>query len=203
MPTNSRSRHAAVLYLPSIPNELRKSEEEYWADFASCHPFILGTLLHGISAILRNAPRMSVEKENRSRLIDALKWAEAGCRALGFEEGAYLSAYQGNRKTAGEAAIEDNPVAQTVLRMLENTNEFFGRSSELLQRLNVLANPQFKESQKWPTNGAILSTKLRLAARLLRDAGVDIQFDQPIDRKDKRGIRIRKSRRQHADAPTA
>jgi hypothetical protein len=146
---------------------------------------------------------LSVEKENRSRLIDALKWAEAGCQALGFEEGAYLSAYQGNRKTAGEAAIEDDPVAQTVLRMLENTNEFFGRSSELLQRLNVLANPQLKQGQKWPTTAASLSTKLRLSVRLLRDAGVDIQFDQPIDRKDKRGIRIRKSRRQHADAPTA
>ena len=34
---------------------------------------------------------------------------------------------------------------------------------------------------------------LRSAARLLREAGVDIRFDQSLSRIDKRGIRISRS----------
>src|SRR5262249_21157481 len=102
------------------------------------------------------------------------------------------AAYRANRKIAGGAALEDYPAAEAVVILVESGEKFFGTSTQLLDRLewHACSNPRLKQSPKWPKNGSRLSTILRQAARLLRDAGVDIRFDQTINRVDKRGIRV-------------
>jgi hypothetical protein len=185
-----------VLHLPTIPPSQRMSEPDFWDDFTRSRPYILSTLLNAITAALRDARRISIE--NPPRLIGFVQWAEAGCRALGFKEGAFLTAYRSNREAAGSVAIEDNPIAKAVIAMLDDKNReqpgvFSGIASKLLPTLASYAELKDTEGRKWPANPASLSTKLRLAARLLRDAGIDIQFNQVIDRDNKRGIKIRKT----------
>jgi len=79
--------------------------------------------------------------------------------------------------------------------MVRSGEAFFGTSTQLLDRLewHACCDPRLKQSRKWPKSGSRLSSMLRVAARLLREAGVDIRFDQSLHRTDKRGIRISRS----------
>jgi hypothetical protein len=184
---------AIVLRAPTIPSSARKPEHVVWAEFERDHPCILGALLEGVRAALRDAEGIVVE--DPPRLVGFVKRAEAGCRALGFKAGAFTAAYKANRKLAGAAALEDNPAAEAVIIMARSGEAFFGTSTQLLARLeyHTCRDPRLKQSHKWPKSGSRLSSMLRSAARLLREAGVDIRFDQSLSRIDKRGIRISRS----------
>jgi putative DNA primase/helicase len=181
-----------LLKAPAIANCDRKAEEEFWREFEEAKPYILGHLLKGVHAALRHAAEIVID--DPPRLVDFVKFAEAGCRALGFKEWEFTDAYKLNRDSASRELIEDNPVARALILLVESGEEFVDTAAKLLERLELHAcsEPKLKQHPKWPKDATRLSGVLRRCARALRQAGVEILFDQTLNRTNQRGIKIRR-----------
>jgi hypothetical protein len=98
-----------IVTLPPIPEEKRRPEAELWRDFEKARPRILGALFDAVSGALGAVE--SVRLEGMPRMADFAVWATAAEESLGWEPGAFMDAYTGNRKEATESVLEADPVA--------------------------------------------------------------------------------------------
>lgn len=116
------------------------------------------------------------------------KWIVAAEPAFGWN-GDCLSAYNNNRSSANEVAIESNPIGRPILDLIVDVKNFEGTATELLDVLNFLVDESTRKrnekSKEWPKSGRGVSGKLRRLAPNLRQAGIDVVTDLP-----NRGIRI-------------
>jgi hypothetical protein len=140
----------------------------------------------------RSADAGKIKLKEDVRLIGWVRWAEAGCRALGFEPGEFVSAYMSNRELAGGAALEDSAVAQGIIMLMDQRPQFKGTASELRVELEqlVLSRADLRDDKLPKANQ--LSSILRRFARVLQYENIEMLFDQPISRGNKRGIIIRR-----------
>jgi len=175
----------------------RKTEDAFWSEFRAAHTFVLGDLLRGVSGALRDANSIKVKDE--VRLIGWVKWAEAGCRALGFEPDEFIDAYMANRELAGGAALEDNVVAQGIIMLMDRQRYFKGTASELRAEIEQLVRARADLKDEKLPKANQLSSVLRRFARVLRYEDVEMVFDQPLSRGNRRGIVIRKLPSKAAD----
>jgi hypothetical protein len=81
-----------TIKLQILPISARKTEAELEKEFAKIWPGVFGALLDGLVSALRNQYTIQVPKP--ARLIDFERFAEAGCRALGFREWEFVEAYR-------------------------------------------------------------------------------------------------------------
>ena len=105
------------------------------AAYESVRPQILGALLDGVSAALRNLA--TVKLDGLPRMADFALWASAAETAFGWDEGTFYRAYQGNRESANEVALEASPIARPLLEVLEERGSWSGTASELLTALDT------------------------------------------------------------------
>jgi hypothetical protein len=71
------------LHLPTIPEELRRDEDELWTEFEPLRPGILGALLDAVATALANYPTTRLAR--RPRMAAFARWAVAAEPALGCE----------------------------------------------------------------------------------------------------------------------
>ena len=180
---------AIVLSLPTMGETKRRPEEEFWLEFESAAPRILGALLDGLSGALRGY--RSIKTERCSRMIDFVKWAEAACQALGAPPGTFESVYIANRSSAIEEAIDADPLATAILDLVNKKGQFEGTATELLSALASYAPPTQHE-RNWPRDATRLSGHLRRLPPLLRQHGIEITYRRTTDAARKRIIDIRR-----------
>lgn len=179
---------AIVLTLPSIPEERRRTEAEFWRDFEAARPAILGALLDGVSGALR--AHDSVRLEKLPRMADFAQWATAAELSLGLTEGAFLAAYTGNRAASNDLALEASAVASALLSFAEAKRRWLGTPSELLRELNKQAGEDLQRQPGWPKAANSLSGILKRLAPNLRAAGVNITRPNRAGKKGSRLIQI-------------
>jgi putative DNA primase/helicase len=51
-----------IVYLPSIPEDRRRPEKEFWSEFQKVQPYILGALLTAITDALANIQHVKLER---------------------------------------------------------------------------------------------------------------------------------------------
>jgi hypothetical protein len=181
---------AIVLTLPAMTDDRRRSEDEFWAEFGSAAPRILGALLDGLSGALRLYPSITLKRP--CRMMDFAKWSEAGCQALGCPAGAFEDAYGHNRSSASEDALDADPVAAALISFITAKSEFEGTATELLSNLEALVS-QSQRDRRWPKDATRLSSHLRRLPPLLRPRGIEIDFDKrSADAARKRHIVIKR-----------
>jgi putative DNA primase/helicase len=181
---------AIVWVLPTMPDDKRRSEEEFWVDFEGAAPRILGALLDGASGALRLRP--SIQLKHSCRMMDFAKWAEASCQALGLPPGLFEDAYSHNRSSASEDALDADPVATAVIDFMSDKLEFVGTATELLSKLEALISPSQRD-RRWPKDATRLSSHLRRLPPLLRPRGIEIDFGKrSADAARKRHLVIKK-----------
>jgi hypothetical protein len=159
-----------VCVLPTMPDEARRSEEEFWADFEAAAPRMLGALLDGVSGALRTY--RSIKLNHPCRMMDFARWAEAGCRALGCQPGSFEDAYRQNRSSASDEALDADPVGCAVVQFMTGKEEFAATATDLLLQLEAYAPPQ--RDRRWPKDATRLSGQLRTLLPLLRSRGIEI-----------------------------
>lgn len=165
---------ALILYLPSIPEDRRRAEDEMKAEFEQVRPRILGALLDAVSVALRNID--TVRLANSPRLADFAKWATAAEPGLGLGAGAFHAAYAGNRAAAHELVLDSSPVGKTVLTLMSQRDEFETTAGELLRELNVVASRDTRRLKEWPKTAKGMSDALRRVVGTLRAAGVNVEL---------------------------
>jgi hypothetical protein len=175
-----------VLYLPSIPETARRSESELWSAFHAAQPQILGALLTAVSGAMAALP--DIHLKTMPRLADFALWATAAEASLGWSTGAFMDAYDTNRASANDLALEASSVAQAIRQCCPDG--WLGTATELLNWLNDGTDDAIKRQKQWPSNGAALSGSLRRLTPNLRKAGITIDFTRDTGHGRKRLIKI-------------
>jgi hypothetical protein len=173
-----------IFYLPEIPEEKRKTEEDFWAEFEQARPQILGALLDSVSTALRD--HRHIKMNLLPRMADFAKWAVAAEPSLGLTPGTFWRAYAGNREASNDLALEGSPVAAVVRRVAEEEGKWSGTAQELLEKLGRGEEEKTTRSRSWPRSPRALSNTLRRLAPNLRAVGVRVEFS----REGKKGRRI-------------
>ena len=171
---------SVLLTLPTIPEDRRLPEAEFWAAFDAAAPAILGALLTAVSEAMRRLP--AVKLSRLPRMADFALWATAGERALGLADGTFITAYSGNRQGANQLAIEASPVAGPLLALMEATAEWTGTASELLAALDAKADDRTRRLHGWPKGARALAGIVKRLAPNLRRTGIEVDTTGYIGR---------------------
>lgn len=163
-----------IVWLPSIPEDKRRSEEEMMLAFEHVQPQILGALFDALSGALRELPNTQLDK--LPRMADFARWVTAAESALGWDSGDFMAAYQGNRDSANDLAIESSPVGQPLLVCLEANGWWDGTATALLDEIEKHVSEQTKRHKAWPKNGRSLAGQLKRISPNLRLAGWEVEY---------------------------
>jgi hypothetical protein len=162
-----------IIWLRAIPEDQRRSEAELFEEFRKLRPQIIGALLDAVVTALCRLP--SIKPPVLPRMADFALWATAAETAFGWPSGTFMAAYQSNRESANEVALEASVVARPLLELLENLLEsqekWIGSSSELLKLLEERLGDQSRRLSGWPKNPRSLAGHLKRLAPNLRAAG--------------------------------
>lgn len=170
-----------IFNLPQIPEDARRSEKEFWADFEQARPRIIGALLDAVCMGLRN--HHSVRLTSLPRMADFAIWVVACEPALPWPPGSFMAAYMGNRSEAVELSLEADVVAVAVRAHMADKTEWTGKPSELYETLESYVPENTRRSKSWPKAPNKLSNRLKRAATFLRAVGINIEFSKSGDRK--------------------
>jgi hypothetical protein len=182
---------ALIVPLPPIPEEKRRPEAALWRQFEETRPAILAALFDAVSGALEMVE--SVRLEGMPRMADFAVWATAAEHALGWESGAFITAYAGNRAEAAESALEADPVAVAARAFMEDREEWSGTAGDLWEALNELVGEGIQHTKAWPGAPNALSARLKRLAPALRGIGIEYEDVRLPGGNRKRAKRLRKN----------
>ena len=184
-PCRSRNRYIT----PNDGGNQAPSRRGLLGGIRTAAPRILGALLDGLSGALRSYRSIKIQRS--SRMIDFVKWAEAGWQALGVQPGTLESAYIANRSSAIEDAIDADLVATAIVDLVNKQGQFQGTATKLLSELEQYVLLTHR-NRNWPKDATRLSGHLRRAAPLLRPRGIEITGHRTPDAARNRMIEIKR-----------
>jgi hypothetical protein len=159
--------------LPFIPKDQRRREKEFWADFETKRPGILGALLDVVVHGLKTLP--DVVEEDWPRMADFAHWITA-CEGALWEAGTFRKAYAANRDKTNLSAIDDDPVAAALRDYINDdpSSDWRGTTAELLEALTAWVGDKPSKSKDWPQIPRALTSHLEKARGALRRVGITI-----------------------------
>ncbi|MFL6796104.1 MAG: hypothetical protein ACJ8F3_01685 [Xanthobacteraceae bacterium] len=184
---------AIFLNLGPIPEEKRRSETEVWREFEAKRPLILGLLFDAVARGLQELPHVRLDR--LPRMADFTLWATA-CETALWPAHTFIRAYEANRQDAIQHAVEAEPIATFVRKIMAERSTWRGTAAELLGEGAEFA------MAGWPANARVLSGRLRRAQTCLRALGIEITFAR-AGHDGSRVICIKGSAKAHAHVPDA
>lgn len=165
---------AVTITLASIPEDDRRPEDEFWADWEGTAPRVLGALCDGLSAAVRRIGEVRLGRA--PRLADFAKWMTAAEPGLGWEAGTFMAAYSGNLRETTQTAFESDPVAIEICRLAEPFEHGWeGTAAELLDALTTNAPDSVTRLKSWPATAQGLGNRIVRCAPLVRAKGFNIE----------------------------
>jgi hypothetical protein len=180
-----------ILNLEVIPESKRSTEAEITAEFERQASKILGALLNGLVAGLRNLP--TIQMAEKPRMADFVIWAEACCRAH-WEPDKFLAAHREGMAASVELVIEASPVGVAVRKLMEIHEQWSGTAQGLLDGLSAAVGEQVAKERDWPRRPNKLSGKLKRVAPALRKIGIHVTLGDRQGHGRTRLITIQKGR---------
>jgi hypothetical protein len=169
-------QRSLMVSLPSITPDRRKTREALETQLNEARPRILGALLTALSQTLKALP--DTNPKELPRMADFGRFAIAAETALGLKQGDFVGAFDDNREEAHEIVLESSPVAQAILRLMDNRTVWQGTASELLTDLEPLTDEKTVRSKYWPGNARALGKALTRLAPDLRELGIDVTLER-------------------------
>ena len=179
---------AFTLVLDRIPSDRRIPEHRLWTAWAQVHPRVFGSILDMVSSGLRGCQGRSLAAY--PRMADVAVFLDAAEEALlggeeahtmetaefgpeAWQRGDFLAAMLQSQRDGASHEIQDHPVTQALLRILQGRPKgFYGTVTELLNALNA-ATPSGKP-REWPKAANKLSEWLRINGPSLRALGLEL-----------------------------
>jgi len=165
-----------IVWLPTIPKERRRPEDELLSAFEAVRPRLVGALLDAVAGALKNLP--STQLDGYPRMADFARWVTAAEPALDWPKGTFMAAYGGNQQSANELALDASVVARPLMDLLDTQGGWSGSSGELLAALAERVDEQGKRQHSWPKSPRSLSGHLKRLSPNLRSAGWDVYYDR-------------------------
>jgi hypothetical protein len=149
-----------VVELERIPDGERKTEEELWEGFGAEHSRLLGALFDVLSRAIALKP--SLQLSRRPRLADWGEYAAAVYEVMGWGAEAFLEDWDEVVMVQNQATLDGSPVAQCVLKFMEDRAEHTASASELHKKLAVVAEDLGVERDRaWPKSARWLWKRLK------------------------------------------
>jgi hypothetical protein len=163
-----------VVELERIPDRERRTEDEMWERFGKEHPRLLGALFDVLSkAIARKA---SLKLSRRPRLADWGEYAASVYEVMGWGAETFLRDWDEVVKVQNQATLDGSPVAQAVIKFMEDKDEYFATSSELHRKLEGVAESlgvSIVRDKAWPKSARWLWRRIKEVLPLLVAAGIE------------------------------
>ena len=190
-----------VVELERIPDKERRTEEEIWAAFEGEHPSLLGAALDVLSCAIARKP--SLELSRRPRLADWGEYAASVYEVMGWGAERFLSDWDEVVKVQNRSTLDGSPVAQAVLRFMEDRDSYDGTSTEMHKKLEAVAEDigvSVTRDKAWPKSARWLWRRIQEVIPLLASAGIEATRSE-----EKRGtiIALRKTLTDDATNATA
>jgi hypothetical protein len=170
---------AIVINLSHIPHSKRRTLRQSRQTFEQARPSLLGAVLDGVSAALRNLQHVQLTEP--PRMADFAEWSCAAAEACAWqvrtpegvhtEASAFLHVYQENITTAQHMLL-DTVIAPTLLRLVEH-RPWSGTHTDLLDVLRTMVGARHKH--ELPLTARALSSELDHLIPSLRSIGMYIE----------------------------
>jgi Bifunctional DNA primase/polymerase, N-terminal len=163
-----------VVELERIPDGDRKTEDEIWELFALEQPGLLGALFDTLSRAIALKP--SIKLSRRPRLADWGEYAAAIYEVMGWGAEAFLKDWDGVVRVQNQATLDGSPVAQAIIRLMEEHDECSLTSSKMHARLKAIAEEQgvdVARDKAWPKSARWLWRRIKDVLALLAAAGIE------------------------------
>jgi hypothetical protein len=163
-----------VVELERIPDGERKTEEELWERFEVEHPKLLGALFDVLSQAIAHKPSLRLSR--RPRLADWGEYAASVYEVMGWGAETFLADWDEVVKVQNQATLDGSPVAQAIIRFMEDKTEYTATSSELHSKLKVVAaqlGVDVDRDKAWPKSARWLWRRIKEVLPLLVAAGIE------------------------------
>ena len=177
--------------LEQIPEHRRKLEKELLEEFERVRPALFGAVLDALSGAMLLLPFLELPRP--PRMADFAKWGGAIATSLGYSQEEFLAAFDQNMRIRNEEVLANNPVGMLVVVLMEETREWEGQPTQLLKKLNQLAEKHGvnKKNRYWPKAAHALTRRLNEISSNLAAAGIELVTDRDSQQ---RSISLRKKR---------
>jgi hypothetical protein len=166
-----------TVQLPTIPNNKRISERQYWEMYELYGPGILARLLDILVCALGNIG--SVKLAGVPRMADFAEFITAAEPAMGLAPGEFLRMYAGNREEATDVTIEASLIAKPLI----DVGAWDGTASDLLTHLEGRVSETERRSKSWPGTPHQLACAIRRLIPVLRQRGIEVSFSRDASTK--------------------
>jgi hypothetical protein len=163
-----------VVELERIPDGERKTEEELWERFEAEHPKLLGALFDTLSKAIALKPSLKLSR--RPRLADWGEYAAAVYEVMGWGAETFLKDWDEVVKVQNQATLDGSPVAQAIIKFMEDKDEYTATSSEMHSKLKVVATQlgvDVDRDKAWPKSARWLWRRIKEVLPLLVAAGIE------------------------------
>ena len=163
-----------VVELERIPDGDRKTEEQIWELFAREHPHLLGVLFDTLSKAIALKP--SVKLSRRPRLADWGEYAAAVYEVMGWGAETFLKDWDEVVRVQNQATLDGSPVAQAIIKLMEEDEECSETSSTMHALLKEIAETQgvdVARDKAWPKSARWLWRRIKEVLPLLVAAGIE------------------------------
>jgi hypothetical protein len=163
-----------VIELERIPDVKRITEEELWERFEAERPELLGALLGVLANAIERKP--SLQLSRRPRLADWGEYAAAVYEVMGWGAEQFLSDWDEIVKVQNRSTLDGSPVAQTIIKFMEDRESFEGSSTELHKKLESIAEEigvSIVRDKAWPKSARWLWRRIQEVVPLLVGVGIE------------------------------
>jgi len=165
---------AMLVRFPTITEDKRKTEDDFWTAFDDARPHIFGALLDALAEALRRYADTRLDR--LPRMADAARWVVAAEGVLPWPAGTFLAAMRESGSAANEVVIDAEVIVPALRKVASQGDGFTGKVSALLALINVEAGEAATRQRSWPKQPNGLSSRLRRIAPALRANGWTIDF---------------------------
>ena len=152
----------------------RREEKKLLQEFERDHPLILGAIFDAVAGAMKIYPSLDIS--NLPRMADFTLQGCAIAEALGYPRDEFLEAYRANISTQNAAVLAEHIESSLLVDFMDGqeSGEWVGRYSELLDKLKKLALDQKINEKLLPKSPNALSRRLNVLKPNLEEAGISI-----------------------------
>jgi hypothetical protein len=164
-----------VVELERIPDGERRTEEELWERFEAEHPKLLGALFGVLAEAIALKPSLKLSR--RPRLADWGEYAAAVYEVMGWGAEQFLEDWDEVVKVQNQATLDSSPVAQAIIKFMEDREEYTASSSEMHSKLKVVAatlGVDVERDKAWPKSARWLWRRIKEVLPLLVAASIEV-----------------------------
>ncbi|PEL07792.1 hypothetical protein [Bacillus sp. AFS017336] len=160
-----------IIHLPALTST--KDRKTILEEFEEMLPRVLGAILDVVSSGLNEMP--NVVLEGNPRMASFGVWVTACEKALMWEKGSFMKAYNENISIAIDQGIDSDPVANAIFIFMEERNGWSGTPTELIRELEKIDEYDLANKNSKPDNTQLKNRLKRIKAALRKG---NIQYEE-------------------------